>query len=133
MNKQTTRRAVAAIGSVAATAALLATSPAQATTLAPSRITAHPSDTTPAAGETFRVQGAVWSEGSRVPATIHMKDWEHGHWVQLKGAVMHTNRDNRYTMRVILHLKGERRLRAVGVPDSPNISTARTTFTVTVH
>jgi hypothetical protein len=62
-----------------------------------------------------------------------MQDWEHGHWVQLKGAVMHTNRDNRYTMRVILFLKGERRLRAVGVPDSAKISTARKVFTVTVH
>lgn len=133
MNNRTTRRAAAAISSVVATAALLATSPAHAMTLAPSRITAHPSDTTPAAGETFRVRGAVWSKGVRVPATIHMKDWEHGHWVQLKGAVMHTNRDNLYNMRVILHLKGERQLRVVGVPDSATISTARTTFTVTVH
>ncbi len=132
MNSRTTRRVAVAMSSVVATAGLMAL-PANATTLAPSRITAHPSDTTPAAGETFRVRGAVWSEGVRVPATIRMKDWENGQWVQLKGAVMHTNRDNRYVMRVILHLKGERQLRAVGVPDSATISTARTTFSVTVH
>jgi hypothetical protein len=133
MNHRHARLATAVIGTLAATALVGAASPVQSETLAPSHVTATPSTTTPASGETFHVNGAVWSGGVRVPATIHVKTWQHDQWVQLKGAVMHTNRDNMYRIRVILQMKGERQLRVVGDPDSAAIRVARTTFTVTVH
>ena len=53
--------------------------------------------------------------------------------LQLPGAVMQTNRDNRYNLGIRLQMKGERLLRVIGDPVDPDISTARTTITVTVH
>ena len=128
------RLATAVIGTLAATTALVGAAPTQA--VAPpvaSHVTATPSTTTPASGQTFHVSGAVWSQGARVPATIHIGTWHNGRWVPLNGAVMHTNRSDQYTMRVILQTKGLRQLRVVGDPDSSAIATATTTFEVTVH
>jgi len=62
------RRITALIGTIAATATMTATAPAGAATLAPSRITVHATDTTPASGQLFRLRGAVWSSGETVPA-----------------------------------------------------------------
>lgn len=131
--KHNARRATALIGAVAATASLAAISPAQSATLATSRVTVHSTDYTPASGETFRLYGAVWSEGARVPATIRVKTYRHGEWVQLPGAVMETNRYDRYRIRIILRMRGERLLRVIGDPTDPTIATARKTITVTVH
>jgi hypothetical protein len=133
MNMRHARLATAVVGTLAATAALAGVAPAATVAPTASHVTATPSTTTPASGETFRVAGAVLTGDTRVPATIHVKTWRNGQWVQLRGAVMHTNRDNAYTMRVVLQMKGERQLRVVGDPDSAAIATSRTTFTVTVH
>lgn len=129
----TARRVTALIGAIAATATMTATAPAGAATLATSRITVHATDTTPASGQLFRLQGAVWSSGETVPATVRVKTFRNGAWVQLQGAVMKTNRDNRYNLGIRLQMKGERLLRVIGDPVDPDISTARTTITVTVH
>ncbi|WP_395696298.1 hypothetical protein [Nocardioides sp.] len=132
MKLRQARLATAVIGTLAATA-LVAAPPAPAATLATSHVTATPSTTSPASSATFHVRGAVWSEGVRVPATIHIGTWRHGQWVPLTGAVMHTNRSDQYDLRVILQTKGLRQLRVTGDPDSAAIANARTTFTVTVR
>jgi hypothetical protein len=134
MNIRHARLATAVVGTVAATTALTGIAPAATVAPTASHVTATPSTTTPASGETFRVRGAVGTDDdARVPATIRVKTWRNGQWVQLRGAVMHTNRDDGYNIRVILQMKGERQLRVVGDPDSATIATARTTFTVTVR
>ena len=111
----------------------MAFAPATADTPAPSHVTVHTTDTTPASGQTFRLYGAVFSEGNRVPAVVRVKTYRNGEWVMLTGAVMHTNRDNAYNLRIILQMKGERHLRVIGNPDDPGIRTARHTITVVVH
>lgn len=132
MNR-TTRHATALIGAAAAATTLALAPPAQATTLTPSHVTVASTDYTPASGQTFRLSGAVWSHSHRVPATIRVKTFRHGHWVQLGGAVMDTNRDNRYNVRVILQMKGERQLRVVGDPKPAGVATSSKTITVNVH
>lgn len=127
------RRTTAVIGTIAAAASVVGVAPAQSATLAPSRVTVFSTDYTPASGQTFRLFGAVWSEGVRVPATIRVKTFRNGEWVQLPGAVMQTNRDNRYRIRIVLQMKGERLLRVIGNPKGDDIRTARKTITVTVH
>ena len=129
----TARRVTALVGTIAAAATMTATAPAGAATLAPSRITVHATDTTPASGQLFRLQGAVWSSGETVPAVVRVKTFRNGAWHQLPGAVMKTNRDNRYNLGIRLQMKGQRLLRVIGDPVDPDISTARKTITVTVH
>ena len=134
----TSRRRTAAVSSLGALATVAALAPAfpasaQATDLTPSRISVHTDDTTPAAGVPFHLYGAVWSQGVRVPATVRVKTFRDGAWRQLPGAVQETNRNNRYRLHVTLQMKGERLLRVVGDPRDPDIATARTTITVTVH
>ena len=133
MKSTAVRRSAAVIGTLAATAALVAVAPAEAATVAPSRVTVRATDYTPASGQTFRLSGAVWSEGETVPATVRVKTFRHGAWVPLPGAVMETNRDDHYNLRIILQMKGERLLRVIGDPTPAGISTARKTITVTVH
>lgn len=132
MNR-TARHATALVATLAAAVSLTGVSPAQSETLAPSRVTVTSTDYTPASGETFRLYGAVRSEGERVPATIRVKTYRNGEWVQLDGAVMHTNRYDRYRIRIVLQMKGERLLRVIGNPDGDDIATARKTITVNVH
>ena len=129
----TSRRVTALIGAIAATATMTATAPAGAATLAPSRITVHATDTTPASGQLFRLQGQVLSSDESVPATVRVKTFRNGAWVQLQGAVVKTNSDNRYNVGIRLQMKGERLLRVIGDPVDPDIRTARKTITVTVH
>ncbi len=129
----TARRLTALVGTFAAAATMTATAPAGAATLAPSRITVHATDTTPASGQLFRLKGAVWSSGETVPAIVRVKTFRNGAWVQLPGAVMKTNRDNRYNLGIRLQMKGQRLLRVIGDPVDPGISIARKTITVTVH
>jgi hypothetical protein len=127
------RRATAAVGTLAAAVGLMAAAPAQSLIATASQVTVATTDTTPASGETFRLYGAVWSDGARVPATIHVKTFRNGEWVQLDGAVMKTNRDDRYNIRVILQMKGERQLRVVGDPAAAGVATSRRDLTVVVH
>jgi hypothetical protein len=127
------RRGVAVVGAVAAATTLVTVAPAQSATVTPSTVTVRSTDYTPAAGQTFRLYGAVWAKGHRVPATIRVKTYFKGEWVQLKGAVMSTNRDNTYRMRIILHLKGRQLLRVVGDPKPAGIATSRKTIAVWVH
>jgi hypothetical protein len=132
--KNTTRHAVAVIGTFAAATSVVALAPAQAADdLAPSTVKVRTTDDTPASGETFRLKGAAWSEGERVPAAIRVQAWRNGEWVQLHGARMHTNSDDLYNMRIILQQKGERTLRVVANPDGDDIKAARQEITVTVH
>ena len=133
MNTTFARRAAAVVGTLAAATSLVAVAPAQSMTLTPSRVTATATDTTPASGQTFRIHGAVWSEGEKVPAIIHVKTFRDGHWIQLSGATMRTNRDDLYNIRVILQMKGERQLRVVGDPLPAHIATSHHDLTVVVH
>ena len=128
-----TRRAATAVGAIAAAGSVMVFAPAQAATPAPSTVTVHNSDSTPAVGQQFRLSGAVISGGVRVPATVRVKTLQNGKWVQLRGAVEATNRQNRYNIGVVLSLKGKRMLRVVGTPKSASIAVARNTFPVTVH
>jgi hypothetical protein len=129
----TARRTVATLGALAVAATLVAASPAQSTTLTPSRVTAHSTDSTPASGQTFRLYGAVRSEGAKVPATITVKTYRNGNWVPLTGATVRTNRSDSYHVRVILQMKGKRLLRVVADPKPAGVSSSQTTVTVTVH
>lgn len=130
----TSRRVTAVVGSLATAAGLVVLSPpVQSEELAASRVTVNTTDATPASGETFRLYGALWSGGERRAATIRVKTYRDGAWVQLPGAVMDTNRENRYRIRVILQMKGERLLRVAAVPKNDRIATARRTIEVTVH
>ena len=133
MNTFARRATTALIGAVAAASTLVTAGPAQSVELKPSHVTVTATDYTPASGQTFRLYGAVWSQGERVPATIRVKTFRDGEWVQLDGAVMKTNRDNKYSIRIILQMKGERLLRVIGNPTDDDIKTARKTITVTVH
>lgn len=119
-------------GTIAA-ATMVALPAAHSETLAPSRVTAVTTDATPAAGQEIRLSGAVWSVGDRVPATVRVKAWRDGEWVQLPGAVVRTSFADRYHVRVVLQTKGERRLRVVGDPHADDIAKAHRVVTVTVH
>jgi hypothetical protein len=132
MNSNRIRTSAAVIVAIAATGAGLAASPADASTAAPSKVTAKATDNMPASGQTFRVRGAVESQGQGTPATIVVKTLRNGTWVPLAGASMHTDRSGRYTIRLVLETKGERQLRVVADPDAGAIRTSRTTFSVSV-
>ncbi|HEX6247258.1 MAG TPA: hypothetical protein VFZ64_05255 [Nocardioidaceae bacterium] len=130
----TSRRVTAVIGSLATAASLIVLSPpAQSEELAPSHVTVRSTDYTPASGQTFRLYGALWSGGERQAARIRVKTYRNGEWVRLPGAVMDTNRENRYRIRIILQMKGERLLRVIARPKDDSIAVARKTIEVTVH
>jgi hypothetical protein len=133
--KHTTRRATALVGALAAAASMASVAPAaQAAVLAPSRITVHATDYTPASGQTFRLYGLVTSEGTPLAdATVRVKTFRNGEWVRLPGAVLLTHDDGHYRVRVILQMKGERLLRVVANPKGDDISNSRADITVTVH
>lgn len=130
-----TAHVTAVLGTLLAASSLVApaTAAPATTVLAPSHVTVTSTDYTPSSGETFHLYGAIWSQGDRVPATISVKTFRDGEWVQLKGAVMHTNRYDKYNLRIILQQKGERQLRVIGDPDSDTIKIATRTITVTVQ
>lgn len=130
---KTARRTVATLGALAAATTLVAATPAQSATPTPSRVSVSATDTTPASGQTFRLYGAVRSDGDKVPATIRVQTYRNGHWVPLSGAVMKTNRFDNYRIRIVLQMKGKRLLRVVADPTPAGISNSRTRITVTVH
>jgi hypothetical protein len=133
-NKNHVRIASAVVGTIAAAGVGLALAPAEAQApAAKSHVTATPTDTTPASGQTFRVSGAVTSKGEGLPSTITVKALKSEVWVPLSGATMHTDSTGHYTIRVILDAKGERPLRIVANPDGSHIRSSRSNFDVTVH
>ncbi len=132
--KHTIRRTTAVIGTIAVAASMAAKSTAQSTVLAPSNITVHSTDYTPASGQTFRLYGFVRSEGVPLPdATVRVKTFRNGEWVGLPGAVLLTHDDGHYRVRVILQMKGQRLLRVVANPKGDDIMNSRRDITVTVH
>lgn len=132
--RHTTLRAIALVGALAASTSVVGLTPAQSAEIAQSRITVRSSDYDVASGEQFRLRGRLTSEGDPVPdATVRVKTFRNGEWVRLEGAVVSTNEEGRYGVRVILQMKGERRLRVVGNPKGDDIATARRDLVVTVH
>ena len=133
MNRST-RSALAVIGTLAASASTLTLTPAQAVDVAPSNITVHSTDYNVASGEQFRLFGRMTSQGDPVPdATVRVKTFRHGEWVQLKGAVVTTNDEGKYRVRIVLQMKGKRLLRVIGNPPGDDIATARRNITIIVH
>ncbi len=113
----------------------LAVQPATADAAAPaaSRISAHPSDTTPGSGEQFVVRGVFTLNGERADHRIvKIQTVRNGHWVQISGARVSTDSTGHYRCRLILSQTGERFLRAVGVAGDNGRNTYRQ-FQVTVH
>ena len=130
----TARHAVATIGTLAATASLLAVAPAQSAELAGSRITVRASDYTVSSGEQFRLRGFLTSEGTPLEdATVRVKTYRNGEWVRLPGAFDLTNDEGRYGIRIILQMKGQRQLRVIGDPKGDDIRNARRDIVVTVR
>lgn len=132
MNKKQSRVAGAVLGAIATAGVGLVMVPANAAGPAASHVTATPSASNPATGQTFTVSGSVTSAGHGVPATITVKALKSGEWVPLTGASMHTTGSGAYKIRVNLTATGERKLRVVADPDGSAISTSRATFSVSV-
>lgn len=129
-----TRRAAAVIGTLATAASIGSIVPAQSAEVADSRITVRSSDYDVRSGEQFVLRGRLMSEGSPVSdATVRVKTYRDGSWVRLKGAVVSTNDEGRYRVRVVLSMKGDRKLRVVGSPQGEDIRTARKGLVVTVR
>ncbi|HEX6247370.1 MAG TPA: hypothetical protein VFZ64_05815 [Nocardioidaceae bacterium] len=129
-----TRRAAAVIGTLATAASVVSIAPAQAEEVAGSRITVRSSEYDVSSGEQFVLRGRLMSEGDPVSdATVRVKTYRNGAWVRLEGAVVSTNDEGRYRVRVILSMKGERKLRVVGNPLGDDIKTARKGLVVTVR
>lgn len=93
---------------------------------APSRISVRPSDYNPDQGEQFLLRGRMLSEGNPVAGVkVRVQTYRDGGWVQLKGAVVETNDEGRYRVRITLFQDGDRDLRVVANPDGDDIRTAR--------
>lgn len=136
MNTSTRLAAVTAAASVALSAAVDAASSldAAAATRPRSHITVHPSDTTVASGEEFVLRGRLTRHGEpiedgRVRVAARYPD---GDWDNLSGAVVSTNSEGRYRVRVILSMTGNRDLRVVGNPPGDRVRSSRAYTTVRV-
>lgn len=130
----TTRRTVAALGTLAAVTTLVGVAPAHSADVADSRITVRASDDDVRSGEQFVLRGRLTSEGAPVAgAPVRVKTYRGGAWVALDGAVVRTGSEGRYRVRVVLSMKGDRRLRVVGNPPGDDIRTARKGLVVTVR
>ncbi|MGN6132552.1 MAG: hypothetical protein ACTHOK_19650 [Nocardioidaceae bacterium] len=128
------RRTAAAVGMLASAGSVMVAAPVPAATLAPSQITVHATDTTPASGQTFRLYGLVTSKGDPLSdAVVRVKTLRDDAWVRLPGAVVQTNTAGQYRVRVILQMKGTRLLRVVADPAGTTVANSRADLTVTVH
>jgi hypothetical protein len=117
-----------ALATLATAAASVTMSPAVAATgdPAPSRISVRASDYNPDQGEQFRLRGRMLSEGNPVAGVkVRVQTFRDGGWVPLKGAVVTTNDEGRYRVRVVLVQDGDRDLRVVANPAGDDIRTAR--------
>jgi hypothetical protein len=128
------RSAVAAVATMAAAVSLVGAAPAQSADLAGSRITVSSSDADVRSGEQFRLRGVLKSQGEPVAdATVRVKTFRNGAWERLRGAVVTTNDEGRYRVRVVLQMKGERALRVVAIPKEDDIRKARADIVVKVR
>ncbi len=127
-------RRTAGVAALATLVPLTASAPAVAQPSAfTASITAHASDPTPAAGQTFRVRGLFLVNGE--PAKGHLvkiQELRHDQWQPLVGARIRANEEGRYRLRLTLKLKGQNVLRAVGVTGDGHPNAIKR-FTVTVH
>jgi hypothetical protein len=131
-----TMRSAAALVATTAAAVCVAgvVAPAQSADLAGSRITVNASDADVRSGEQFRLRGILKSEGAPVAgATVRVKTYRDGAWLRLRGAVVSTNDEGRYRVRVVLRMKGERALRVVAVPKEEDIRKARADIVVDIR
>jgi hypothetical protein len=130
MNTSTRRAAATAAASVALSAAVVAAPSldAAAATRPRSHITVHPSDTRVASGEEFVLRGRLTTrqgepiENGRVRVAARYPD---GDWDNLSGAVVSTNSEGRYRVRVVLTMTGNRDLRVVGNPPGDRVRVSR--------
>jgi hypothetical protein len=139
-----TRPAVAAVATLAAAVSLVGAAPAQGAVVTGSSITVKASDSDVRSGEQFRLRGIyrVWLETDRpervgadlLPdATVRVRTYRKGDWVRLRGAVVTTDDEGRYRIRVVLRMKGERALRVVATPEDPTFPKARADIVVNVR
>ena len=115
-----------ALGSVAVSA------PADAAPVH-SRITAHASDSTVQAGQSFNVRGR-FALTTNPPSSrlVKIQTLLGGTWQQIAGAQVRTTNIGTYRVRLDLSLTGTRTLRAVGVTPGP-AANAYKRFTVRVR
>lgn len=108
------------VAAVAAPAAAAAADPAA------SRISIRPSDYNPDQGEQFLLRGRMTSDGDPVAGVkVRVQTYRAGGWEPLPGAVVTTNDEGRYRVRVVLFQDGDRDLRVVANPAGDTIRTAR--------
>lgn len=127
MTSSPRRVAAVAASLVAATAAVsLAPAADAATAAAKSRITVHASDHEVLPGEQFVLRGKLTSLGEAVDgASVKVQAFRNGGWHNLRGAVVSTNDEGRYRVRVVLSSGGDRDLRVVGDPAGDSVRKAR--------
>lgn len=138
MSQQPTRRTLLRSGAAAMIAGgllasgLVTGAPASAQQ-APVAITAHPSKRAVDSGEQFRVRGYFTINGApALNRTVKIQALYGDDWRDISGARVSTGDDGRYGVRLILSMKGNRVLRAVGITPSPDRPDAKKRFTVTV-
>jgi hypothetical protein len=117
-----------------AAAVAVPTLDAAAATRPKSHITVHPSDSTVSSGEQFILRGRLTKQGEpiangRVRVAALYPD---GDWDNLSGAVVTTNSEGKYRVRVILSMAGKRDLRVVGNPPGDRVRSSRAYTTVRV-
>ena len=89
-------------------------SPAEAADMASSRVTLRASDHEVDPGEQFVLRGRMTSEGDAVAGSpVRVQAYRAGGWVSLRGAVVSTNDNGYYRVRVVLSSGGDRDLRVV--------------------
>jgi hypothetical protein len=80
-----------------------------------SEITVRADDYTPQSGQTFVLRGRFSEDGRPARGEkVRLQSYRQG-WHNITGAVVTTDSDGRYRMRVILSVKGVRDLRVKGV------------------
>jgi hypothetical protein len=125
----TTRRTAALVATLAASASVLTMAPADAAPTADaakSRITVRASDYEVDPGAQFVLRGRMISDGDAVEgARVRVQAYRDGGWHNLRGAVVSTNDEGRYRVRVVLSSGGDRDLRVVGNPAGDTIRNAR--------
>ncbi len=126
MSKLTARRSGALVAAVAAASTVLVGAPAEAADMASSRVTLRASDHEVDPGEQFVLRGRMTSEGDAVAGSpVRVQAYRAGGWVNLRGAVVSTNDNGYYRVRVVLSSGGDRDLRVVANPAGDTIRTAR--------
>lgn len=124
-----TPRGVACLATYAAAATLLVTVPAAAADSAARseigvRVAGGEHDVD--SGEQFALRGRMTSLGEPVAgAPVRVQTYRDGAWEPVRGAVVTTDAEGRYRVRVILVQDGDRDLRVVANPPGDDIRTAR--------